>query len=222
MTTVGFIGSGSIGGTVARLAVAAGHDVVLSNSRGPETLRGLVTELGDPARAATPAEVAADADLIVVSVPFHAHTKLPAEQLAGKVVLDTDNYYVARDGNVTELDEGKLTSSELEQQHLGSARLVKVFNNIYFQHLRNLARPAGAADRTTLTIAGDDAEAKRVATEFLDSIGYDAYDIGSLADSWRVEPGQPAYGPPYGTPDDQAGTPASADKVRAAVEAAGR
>ena len=211
-----------IGGTVARLAVAAGYDVVLSNSRGPETLAGLVGELGPRARAATPAEAAAAGDIVVVSVPFHAHAKLPVDQLAGKVVLDTDNYYAERDGHFAELDEGKLTSAELEQHHLGTAKLVKVFNNIFYRHLGSLPRPTGAPDRTALTIAGDDAEAKKTATAFLDAIGYDTVDVGPLAESWRVEPGQPAYGPPYGTFDDPVGTPAGIDKVRAAVAEATR
>jgi predicted dinucleotide-binding enzyme len=222
MTTIGFIGSGSIGGTVARLAAAAGYDVVLSNSRGPETLAGLVAELGAHARAATAAEAAQAGDLVVASVPFKVFDQLPVADLAGKVVLDTNNYYPQRDGHFAELDEGKLTSAELEQRHLGSAKVVKVFNNIFFKHLGSLPRPAGATDRTALTIAGDDAEAKRAATDFLDAIGYDTVDVGSLADSWRVEPGQPAYGPPFGTFDDPAGTPASAEKVRAAVDAGKR
>jgi predicted dinucleotide-binding enzyme len=222
MTTVGFIGSGLIGGTVARLAVAAGYEVVLSNSRGPETLVGLVGELGPQARATTSAAAAATADIVVVSVPFHAHRQLPVEQLAGKVVLDTDNYYPERDGHFAELDDGLLTSAELEQRQLGTAKVVKVFNNIFFRHLQSLARPAGAAGRTALTIAGDDAEARRTATAFLDAIGYDAVDIGPLAESWRVQPGQPAYAAPYGTFDDPRGTPVSADKVRAAVAEARR
>jgi 8-hydroxy-5-deazaflavin:NADPH oxidoreductase len=222
MTTVGFIGSGSIGGTVARLAIAAGYDVVLSNSRGPETLAGLVTELGPKARAATAAEAAAAGDIVVVSVPFKAHSDLPVAELAGKVVLDTDNYYPQRDGNIAELDEGKRTSAELEQEHLGSAHVVKVFNNIFFKHLGSLARPAGSTDRSALPIAADDAAALRTAAEFLDRIGYDSVEAGTLADSWRFEPGQPAYGPPYGSFEDPIGTPASAQKVRAAIEAATR
>ncbi|MEU4238263.1 NAD(P)-binding domain-containing protein [Actinoplanes sp. NPDC026619] len=217
MTTVGFIGSGNIGGTVARLAVQGGYDVVLSNSRGPETLAGLVGELGPKATAATAAEAAAAGDIVVVSVPFHVFPKLPAEELAGKVVLDTNNYYPQRDGNVPELDEGLATSAEVEQRFLTGAKLVKVFNNIFFKHLGNLARPQGDAERTSLTIAGDDAAAKLVATEFLDAIGYDAVDAGPLSESWRFEPGQPAYGPPYGSFEDPAGTPASAEKVRAAL-----
>jgi predicted dinucleotide-binding enzyme len=222
MTTVGFIGSGNIGGTVAKLAVAAGYDVVLSNSRGPETLAGVVADLGPHARAATAAEAAEAGELVVVSVPFHAHRALPVAELAGKVVLDTNNYYPQRDGNHAELDEGKRTSAEVEQEHLAPARLVKVFNNIFFKHLDSLPRPAGAHDRTALTIAGDDPAAKTVATGFLHAIGYDTVDVGTLAESWRVEPGQPAYGPPFGSFEDPAGTPAPAAKVQAAVEAAQR
>lgn len=155
MTTIGFIGSGHIGSTVARLAVAAGYDVVMSNRRGPETLQELVAELGPRARAATPAAAAAAGDLVVVTVPFKAYREVPVESLAGKVVIDTNNYYLERDGRFPELDAGSTTSSELLAQHLGSARVVKAFNNIYFAHLASLARPRGAPDRTALPIAGD-------------------------------------------------------------------
>ncbi len=222
MTTVGFIGSGNIGATVARLAVAAGYDVVVSNSRGPDTLTGLVAELGPRARAATAAEAAEAGDLVVVSVPFKAHRDLPADRLAGKVVLDTNNYYPQRDGHVAELDEGTTTSAELEQRHLGTARLVKAFNNIHVRHLAALPRPAGAPDRTALPIAGDDAEASRAATAFLDAIGYDTVEVGPLSESWRVEPDTPAYGTPYGAFDNPSGTPAPVEVIEAAVAAATR
>ena len=222
MTTIGFIGSGNIGGTLARLAVAAGHDVVLSNSRGPETLQDLVGELGPHARAGRPADAAAAGDIVVVTVPLKAYRDVPAEPLAGKVVIDTNNYYPHRDGTFPELDEGTATSSELLQQHLGGARVVKAFNNIFFRHLSSLARPAGAADRTALTIAGDDATAKAAVTAFLDAIGYDTVDLGPLAEGWRVQPDTPAYGTPYGSFDDPAGTPAGAATVREAVAAAKR
>jgi 8-hydroxy-5-deazaflavin:NADPH oxidoreductase len=222
MATVGFIGSGSIGSTVARLAVAAGYDVVLSNSRHPSTLDELVASLGPKARAASAASAAAEGDLVVVSVPFKAFRDLPAAELAGKVVLDTDNYYPQRDGHFETLDSGKQTSAALEQEWLSGSQMVKVFNNIYFRHLASLARESGAADRTALTIAGDDAQAKTAATEFLDRIGYDTVDVGSLADSWRVQPDTPAYGGPYGSFEDPAGTPAGAAVVRQAVDAAQR
>ena len=221
MTTVGFIGSGSIGSTIARLAVEAGYDVVLSNSRGPETLADLVAELGPKARAGTAAQAAAEGDLVVVSVPFHAYRAVPAEPLAGKPVLDTNNYYPQRDGHVAALDDGSTTSSELLQQHLGSAKVVKVFNNILYTHLASLARPAGAADRSALPIAGDDPQAKAAVSAFLDAIGYDAVDAGPLADGGRrFQPDTPAYGAPYGPFRQRQGQPAGVAELRAALDAA--
>jgi predicted dinucleotide-binding enzyme len=222
MTTVGFIGSGHIGGTVARLSVAAGHQVVLSNSRGPQTLQDLVAELGPHARAATAAEAAEAGELVVVTIPFRACESVPAGPLAGKVVLDTCNYYPSRDGQITVLDEHLETSSELLQHHLAGASVVKVFNNIFYAHLLSLSRPAGAEDRSYLPIAGDAAAAKAAVTEFLDSIGYGAVDAGSLADSWRQEPGTPVYGPPYGEFSDLQGTPAGEAAIRAVLERASR
>jgi predicted dinucleotide-binding enzyme len=219
---VGFIGAGMIGGTVARLAVAAGHPVVLSNSREPDTLKDLVAELGPRARAATREQAAEAGDIVVVSIPLKAYRSVPPKPLAGKVVIDTNNYYPERDGQLADLDDGSLTSSELLQQHLKDAHVVKAFNNIFFRHLASLARSHGAVDRSALPIAGDDDKAKAAATEFLDSIGYDAVDTGSLADSWRQEPGHPAYGPPYGSFDDAKGTPADAGKIRTALAAAHR
>src|SRR6266851_3530610 len=130
MTTIGFIGSGNMGGTVARLAVAAGYDAVLSNSRGPQTLSDLVEELGPHALADTPAEAAAAGDLVVVSIPPRAYLALPAQPLAGKPVLDTINYIPQRDGRIPELDDDSVSSSEVLQRHLGTAHVVKVFNNI--------------------------------------------------------------------------------------------
>ncbi|GIJ60861.1 NADPH-dependent F420 reductase [Virgisporangium aurantiacum] len=198
MTTLGIIGSGNIGGTVARLAVAAGYDVVLSNSRGPETLADLVAKLGPKARAATPAEAAEAGDLVVVTVPLHAYRSVPAAPLAGKVVLDTNNYYPERDGRVAALDDGSATTSGLLQEHLGAdAHVVKAFNNIYVVDLAALPRPAGAPDRSALPIAGDDADAKAAAAAFLDAIGYDTVDAGTLADSWRQERDTPVYVTPY-------------------------
>ncbi|MFE7799798.1 NADPH-dependent F420 reductase [Nocardia sp. NPDC057440] len=194
---LGVIGSGMIGSSVARLAVAAGLEVVLSNSRGPETLADLVADLGERARAATPAVAARAADLVVAAIPLHACEQLPAEALAGKTVLDTANYYPERDGHVAELDAGELTSTALMQRHLAGSRVVKAFNNITPHQLFSLARPAGAPDRSALPIAGDDAEAKAQATRLLHVLGYDAVDTGSLATSWRSEPNTPVYIQPY-------------------------
>lgn len=201
--TLGLIGTGMIGSALARLALDAGLNVVLSNSRGPETLTGLVAELGDRARAATPAEAAQAGDLVVATIPLRAYAQLPAAALAGKTVIDTLNYYPERDGHIAELDTNELTSSELVQRHLTDSHVVKAFNNIDFGRLTTSARSAGAADRSALPIAGDDAAAKRQVTQLLDILGYDAVDIGSLADSWRSAPNTPLYGRPYAPPQPQ-------------------
>ncbi|WP_188188398.1 NADPH-dependent F420 reductase [Nonomuraea sp. SYSU D8015] len=198
--TLGLIGSGMIGSTLARLAVAAGLDVVVSNSRGPETLTELVAELGDHARAATSEEAARDGDLVVATVPLKAYAELPAAALAGKTVIDTMNYYPDRDGRLAELDAGELTSSELVQRHLSDSVVVKAFNNIDFRRLFTSARPSGAADRSALPIAGNAPTAKAEVARLLDTLGYDAVDLGALADSWRSEPGTPVYVQPYMAP----------------------
>jgi len=148
MAAIGFIGSGHQGGTVARLAVGAGYEVVLSNSRGPQTLDDLVEAVGPHGRAATPTEAAAAGDLVVVSIPPEAYPAVPVRPLAGKPVLGTVNYIPQRDGRIPEPDDGSLSSSEVLQWHLGTARVVKVFNNITSLHLASLTRPAGAADRS--------------------------------------------------------------------------
>lgn len=195
--TLGIIGSGMIGSAVARLAVAAGLEVVLSNSRGPETLADLVADLGERARATTPAEAARAGDLVVAAIPLNAYARLPIEALAGRTVLDTANYYPERDGHLAELDTGELTSSALMQRHLADSHVVKAFNNITPHQLLSLARQAGEPDRSALPIAGDHTEAKAAATRLLDVLGYDVVDTGTLAGSWRSEPNTPVYIHPY-------------------------
>jgi len=225
MTTIGLIGSGHIGSTVARLAVDAGHDVVLSNSRGPETLTDLVDRLGPRARAATAVEAAAAGEIVVVTIPLKAYREVPVEPLRGKVVIDTNNYYPGRDGQMAELDDGTTTSSELLQGHLPESHVVKAFNNIYFGHLADLPRPAGDPGRSALAIAGDDAAAKRAVADFLDSIGYDTYDVGPLAEGWRFQPDTPAYGQPYVAPGAEfpgPPHPATAELLREKLDAAVR
>jgi len=222
VTTVGLIGSGRIGGTVARLSVAAGHQALLSNSRGPDTLKDLAADLGPLARAATGREAAEGGELVVIAIPLGAYQSVPAGPLDGKVVIDACNYYPQRDGQISELDSGALTSSELVQRHLPGSTVVKVFNNIYYRHLASLARPAGAADRSYLPIAGDGPAAKAAVTAFLDSIGYGAVDAGPLAEGWRQQPGTPVYGAPYGSFQDPKGSPAGAATIRQALAAAAR
>jgi 8-hydroxy-5-deazaflavin:NADPH oxidoreductase len=225
MTTLGLIGSGNIGGTVARLAVGAGYDVVLSNSRGPETLADLVAELGPRARAATPAEAAAAGDLVVVTVPLKAYREVPVEPLRGKVVIDTNNYYPERDGHIAELDDESTTTSELLQAHLPESHVVKAFNNISFVHLGRLGRPSGSPERSAIAIAGNDAEAKRTVTQFLDAVGYDAYDVGPLTEGWRYQRDTAAYAAVYMRPGDEfpgEGRPATAELLKEKLDAAVR
>jgi 8-hydroxy-5-deazaflavin:NADPH oxidoreductase len=217
MTTLGLIGSGLIGSGIARLAVKAGYDVVLSNSRGPDTLTDLVAELGPKARAATPDEAAAAGDLVVVTVPLKAYRAVPVEPLRGKVVIDTNNYYPQRDGQIPELDDESTTVSELLQAHLPESHVVKCFNNVPAAGMVPLAKPTGDADRSVLAIAGDDAGAKKTVTDFLDAIGYDAYDVGPLAEGWRYQRDTKAYGV-----FSQPGRPVKEDWLRKGLDAAVR
>ena len=226
MTTIGLIGSGNIGSTVARLAAAAGYEVALSNSRGPETLAELVSKLGPLARAATATEAAAAGDIIVVTVPLRALRHVPVEPLQGKVVIDTNNYYPDRDGHIAALDDESTTTSELLQQYLPQSHVVKAFNNIYVSHLATLARPAGDAERTVLAIAGDDEEAKSAVAGFLNAIGYDAYDVGPLSEGWRYQRDTAAYVLPYAVPGtsypDWSERPVSVEMLKEKLDAAVR
>jgi 8-hydroxy-5-deazaflavin:NADPH oxidoreductase len=200
MTTIGIIGAGHIGSALATTTLDAGHDVVLSNSRGPETLRDLVARLearpsrrGD-VRAATAEDAAAAGDLVVVTIPLKAYRDVPVEPLAGKTVIDTNNYYPERDGHIADLDEERTTSSALLQQHLPRSSVVKAFNHIQAAQIVERRSPAGTPGRRALAIAGDDETAKARVAALIDEIGFDVVDLGPLADSWRIEPGTPGYG----------------------------
>src|SRR6187455_3719598 len=168
MKTLGLIGAGHIGSQVARLAVGSGYDVVISNSRGPETLSDLVAELGPKARAATSLDAAKAGDIVVVTIPLKNYRSVPVEPLAGKIVIDTNNYYPQRDGHIAELDNESTTTSELLQAHLPSSKVVKGFNHIYAAQLTTDGQPAGTKNRRALVIAGDDEQAKAVVTRLLD------------------------------------------------------
>lgn len=195
MSTIGLIGAGHIGSQVARLAIAAGHEVVISNSRGPDTLAALVAELGPKARAATPAEAAAAGELVVVTVPLKNVTEVPVAPLAGKIVIDTNNYYPERDGHIAALDDESTTTAELLQKHLPASKIVKAFNHIYAAELTTHGQPTGSPNRRALVIAGDDGSAKAKVTALLDQFGFDTVDAGPLAEGWRIQRDTPGYGP---------------------------
>jgi len=195
MKTIGLIGAGRIGGQVARLAIANGYDVVISNSRGPETLAELVAELGPRARAASAIEAAEAADIAVVTVPLKNYRKVPVAPLAGKIVIDTNNYYPERDGHIPELDNESTTTSELLQAHLPTSKVVKAFNHIYASELTTHGQPAGSKNRRALVIAGDDQTAKDTVMHLLDEFGFDTVDAGPLKEGWRIQRDTPGYGP---------------------------
>lgn len=195
MKTIGLIGAGHIGSQLARLAVSHGYDVVVSNSRGPDTLKSLVDELGPHARAGTSAEAAQAGEIVVVTIPLKNIGDVPVAPLAGKIVIDTDNYYPQRDGHIQELDDERTTTSELLQRHLPESKVVKAFNHIYAANLTTDGQPAGTPNRRALAIAGNDAESKAVVARLIDQFGFDVVDIGPLSDSWRIQRDTPGYGP---------------------------
>ena len=195
ITTIGLIGAGHIGSQLARLSIASGYDVVISNSRGPETLSALVEELGPKARAATAEEAAKAGDLVIVTIPLKAYESVPVEPLAGKIVIDTNNYYPQRDGNIAELDSKSTTSAALLQKHLPTSKVVKAFNHIEAAKLTSEAQAPRTENRRALVISSDNGDAKTIVSSLIDGFGFDVVDDGSLANSWRVEPGTPAYGP---------------------------
>ncbi len=195
MTTIGFIGAGHIGGQLARLSVDSGYNVVLSNSRGPESLAALVDALGPRARAATPREAAEAGDIVVVTIPLKAIDTVPVGPLAGKVVIDTNNYYPQRDGHIAELDNESTTTAEMLQRHLPTSKIVKAFNHIYAQELTTHGQAKGTPNRRALVIAGDDADAKRTVAELIDRFGFDVVDAGLLKEGWRIQRDTPGYGP---------------------------
>ncbi|MDT0170963.1 NAD(P)-binding domain-containing protein [Pseudarthrobacter sp. BRE9] len=193
MTTIGIIGAGHIGSQVARKAVELGYDVVISNSRGPETLQDLVSELGPKARAATAAEAAAAGEFAVVTVPLKNYKDIPVEPLAGKVVIDTNNYYWERDGRIPALDNGEATTSGLLQEHLPQSKVAKGFNHIMAADITTDGAPAGTENRRALATSSNYPEAADLVTRLYDEFGFDTVDVGPLSESWRVERDRPAY-----------------------------
>ena len=195
MATIGLIGAGKIGSQLARLAVRNDHDVVISNSRGPETLSALVAELGPRARAATPQEAAKAGDIVVVTIPLKNYRSVPVEPLAGKIVIDTNNYYPQRDGHIPELDNESTTTAELLQAYLPASKVVKAFNHIYASELTTHGQPSGSKNRRALVVAGNDPQAKATVARLIDQFGFDTVDAGPLAEGWRIQRDTPGYGP---------------------------
>jgi predicted dinucleotide-binding enzyme len=188
---IGIVGAGYIGQAVARASLKAGHRVMLSNSRGARSLADLATEIG--VEVGSVEEAVAFGDIVLVAVPLKNYPALPAAPFAGKIVIDTGNYYPRRDGAIAALDDQSTTTSELLARQLTGAKIVKGFNAILAAQIVSDAKAAGTPGRRALPIAGDNGNAKQTVTVFLDSIGFDVVDLGPLAEGWRVERARPAY-----------------------------
>lgn len=186
---IGIIGSGNIGGTLTRRFAALGHEVKVANTRGPDSLRELAQETG--ATPTTPEEAIADAELVVLAVPLKVVPELPG--LDGRLVVDANNYYPGRDGQIAEIDGGKASSRWVADHHPG-ATVSKAFNTINWRNLLGDGREHGDPDRIAIPVAGDDDAAKATVSGLVDAIGFDPVDSGSLDDSRRQEPGTPVYG----------------------------
>ena len=193
MTTIGIIGSGHVGSNLAQAAIAHGYDVVLSNSQGPDSLTGLVRDLGPQARAATPAEAAAAGDFAIVAIPLTTIDQIPVDPLAGKVVIATINYFPERLGHIPEIDDGTTTAPGLLQAHLPTSKVVRAFSMINAAEMSGDGHPQGDPQRRALALAGDDPAAKQLVANLYNEFGFDALDIGGLGESWRVDAGQPAF-----------------------------
>ncbi|MFD0688722.1 NADPH-dependent F420 reductase [Actinomadura fibrosa] len=199
---IGIIGAGMIGGTLAARLADLGHDIVIANSRGPETLAGLVAELGGAVRAGTVAEAAEAGEVVILAIPYGRYRELPAASFAGRIVVDTNNYVPARDGHIAELDSGATTSSEAVAAHLPGASVVKAFNTIYFVRLRDEGHPGlPAAERLAIPVAADDPRAKAVVLDLIDALGFAPVDAGPLSEGRRQEYGKPVFNNPVG-PDE--------------------
>jgi 8-hydroxy-5-deazaflavin:NADPH oxidoreductase len=193
MTTIGIIGSGHVGSNLAQAAVDHGYDVVLSNTQGPQSLAGLIEDLGPKARAATPAGAAAEGDFAIVAIPVTTIDQVPVEPLAGKVVIATINYFPQRDGHIPEVDDGTTTVPGLLQAHLPASRVVRAFNMINAGEMSGDGHPEGDPKRRALALTGDDPAAKQLVAGLYNEFGFAALDIGGLDESWRLDPGQPAF-----------------------------
>ena len=192
---IGIIGAGNIGSNAAKLFAKAGHQVAISNSRGPETLDALVAQIGDNAEASTIENARDFGDVVFISIPLGKYTSLPTNGWENKVVIDSNNYYPERDGLIAELDSEETTSSELLEKHLPGARLVKGFNTIWFEHLKAKGDTSLPLEkRRAIFIAGDDSQAKEVVAKLIEEIGFAAVDTGFLHEGGKSqEPGAPIY-----------------------------
>ena len=201
---IGIIGAGNIGASTAKLFIKAGHEIAIANSRGAETLADLAKEIG--AKGLDLEDAARFGEIVLIAVPFGKYRTLPAEVFLNKIVIDANNYYPDRDGQFADIDDGKITSSELLAAHLKDARIVKAFNTIWFEHLKTKGNTnLPIEDRRAIFVAGDDAEAKKIVSNLIEEIGFAPVDTGNLRDGGLTqEPGTAVYNRELTASDAQA------------------
>lgn len=202
-----------IGGTLAKRLVGLGHEVVIANSRGPNTIRELAADVG--VTAVTVTEAARGGAIVIVTIPQRAVADLPKDLFAGVpddvIVIETGNYYPSRDGSIPAIEEGLPESAWVAGQ-LGRP-VVKAFNNIYFQSLLEKGTPRGTPGRIALPVASDSPEARAKVSSLVDELGFDAVDAGTVEESWRQQPGTPCYSKDHDAPRLKAAL-AAADRSR--------
>ncbi len=193
MKTIGIIGAGEVGSNIAKAAIRSGHSVIIANSRAPETLADLVSSLGPTARAETAEGAARMGDFVVIAVPLKLENNMPAEALAGKVVIDTNNYMAWRDGHFPIVDSYEKTEHELRQEQLPASKIVKAFTHIQAPRILTWGKPTGSSGRLALAASSNFPEAIAVVRDLYGQFGFDTVDISPLSESWRITPGQPAW-----------------------------
>lgn len=196
---IGIIGAGFVGRTLGKLSAAKGHQVMLSNSRGPESLFSLPYAID--CQVGTIEQAISFGDIVIIAIPFAAYRTLPADLLRDKIVIDANNYYPERDGHVAELDAQLTTTSELLARHLPATHIIKAFNAIPMKDLEADALPRNSPNRRALPLVGDDPQAKALVKDLIDELGFDAVDGGDLTEGWRFERGRPAYCVPFNRQD---------------------